>query len=118
MYHRTELVNAVLDGSDCVMLSGYNNTPMSAYPVKAVAKFARSCIEGKKTLETRENQAKHLKIMNNYAKISQLMAIVEQDSKQGVVGYAENGEKYIDIDLLDKEKEARKSEDQRQLESE
>lgn len=52
-------------------------------------------------------------IMTNYAKVSQLMDMVESDSKQGVVGYDEDGGKILDLDLLDKEKEALKSEDQR-----
>ena len=44
----SDVVNAVLDGSDCVMLSG---------DAAAVEMFGKSCIEGEKTLEFRANQA-------------------------------------------------------------
>jgi pyruvate kinase len=47
----SDVVNAVLDGSDCVMLSG------DAATGAVVEMCAKACIEGEKTLEFRVNKS-------------------------------------------------------------
>ena len=84
---------------------------------KGISRNVVWMLEDAKELTTNLNNGLK-EIMMNYAKVSQLMDRVEQDASQGVVGYDENGDKILDLDLLDKEKEALKSEDQRQLENE
>ena len=56
----SDVHNAILDGTDCVMLS--EETASGTYPVQVVDMMAKCCVEAEKTIEFRVDQARNTKV--------------------------------------------------------
>ena len=57
----SEVVNAVLDGSDCVMLQGH---PEQEHSVQSLELLAKCCVEAEKTIDFRVNIARDKKVVD------------------------------------------------------
>ena len=54
------VVNAILDGTDCVMLK--EETASGSFPVQVVEMMAKCCIEAEKTIDFRVDYARDKKV--------------------------------------------------------
>jgi len=50
----SDVLNSVVDGSDCVMLS--NESSNGDYPINAVSILSKVCVEGEKTINNKRMQ--------------------------------------------------------------
>lgn len=82
----SDVANAILDGSDCVMLSG--ESANGEYPTNAVSLMAASCTEAEKRLNNTE-------IFASMSAKSGAIGAEEEGAKQAVKTANEAGVSYI-----------------------
>ena len=85
----TDVANAVLDGCDCVMLSG--ETANGAFPQKAVESMARICVQAEICINYNYLLGAIIKSSNLTKQESQITEIVESSKVNGIVVLSKTG---------------------------